>query len=50
MLRLKVEGITRGGWVVSIQRALGAAVPGTKVLCRRAKGEAEAGAGHPPWS
>lgn len=41
MLRLKVEGITCGGCVASIQRALGAAVPGTKVSVDAAKGEVE---------
>jgi copper chaperone len=41
MLRLKVEGITCGGCVASIQRALGAAAPGAKVSVDAAKGEVE---------
>lgn len=41
MLRLKVEGITCGGCVASIQRALGSAAPGAKVSVDAAKGEVE---------
>jgi copper chaperone len=41
MLRLKVEGITCGGCVASIQRALGAAAPGAKISVDGAKGEVE---------
>ena len=41
MLRLKVDGITCGGCVASIQRALGTAAPGAKVSIDAAKGEVE---------
>ena len=41
MLRLKVEGITCGGCVASIRRALGAAAPEAKVSVDAAKGEVE---------